>query len=86
MLSFTWNAPPSIPEVRPQRTHVLLRFYAEGEERTRLTFHHDGWGIGEEWDRAYEYFSRAWPEVVLKRLQYRFDHGPLDWDNPPKLG
>ena len=31
MFSFTWNAPPSLPEVRGQRTHVTLRFFAEEE-------------------------------------------------------
>jgi uncharacterized protein YndB with AHSA1/START domain len=78
MLSFTWNAPPSLPEVRPQRTHVLLRFYADGEQQTRLTFRHDGWGTGGEWDKAFEYFQRVWPDVVLRRLQDRFEYGPID--------
>ena len=29
MLSFTWNAPPELPGVRPQRTHVTVRFEAD---------------------------------------------------------
>ncbi|NIS81212.1 MAG: SRPBCC domain-containing protein [Anaerolineales bacterium] len=85
MLTFTWNAPPSIPEVRSQRTHVVIRFYPEGEKRTRVTLHHDGWGEGGAWDEAFEYFQSAWNKVVLPRLRYRFEHGPVDWDQPPDL-
>ena len=85
MLSFTWNAPPSLPQVRPQHTHVTLRFKAESDQQTWLSFHHDGWGSGGEWDKAYEYFQRAWFKVVLPRLQYRFDHGPVDWEDRPQF-
>ena len=85
MLSFTWNAPPTLPEVRGQQTHVILRFYQVGSESTRVTLHHDGWGEGGQWDEAFEYFNAAWNEVVLPRLAYRFKYGPVDWENPPEL-
>lgn len=85
MLAFTWNAPPSLPEVRGQRTHVILRFFSSGDNQTRVTLHHDGWGEGGQWDDAFEYFENAWKRVVLPRLKYRFEHGPVDWDNPPDL-
>jgi len=81
MLSFTWNAPPRLPNVRGQRTHVVVRFKELGEERTQVTLTHDGWGEGEEWDEAFAYFARAWGEVILPRLQHRFAVGPVDWDN-----
>ena len=84
MFSFTWNAPPVLSEVRGQRTHVVVRFFPE-EGGTRVTLYHDGWGSGGEWDKAYEYFRRAWQEVVLPRLKYRFDHGPVDWSDPPSI-
>ena len=77
MLSFTWNAPPSLPEARKQRTIVILRFQPEGAG-TRLTLHHVGWGDGGEWDKAFDYFSKAWPNV-LGGLQERFVSGPTDW-------
>ena len=77
MLSFTWNAPPSLPEARKQRTIVILRFQAEGD-KTRVHLHHVGWGEGGEWDKAYEYFSNAWPRVMAN-LQRRFAEGPVDW-------
>jgi uncharacterized protein YndB with AHSA1/START domain len=83
MFSFTWNAPPSLPEVRGHKTHVILRFFAEGDDKTHLTLYHDGWGTGGEWDEAFEYFNQAWTEVVLPRLKYRFEKGPVDWENPP---
>lgn len=83
MFSFTWNAPPSLPEVRGQRTHITLRFFAEEDGRTRVTLHHDGWGNGGEWDEAYAYFTRAWNDVVLPRLKFRFESGPVDWESPP---
>lgn len=80
MLSFTWNAPPSLPEVRGQLTHVTLYFQEEGENQTSLQLIHDGWGEGGQWDQAFEYFTRAWKEVVLPRLQQRFETGPVEWD------
>ena len=85
MFSFTWNAPPSLLTIRSQRTHVTLRFYELDPKTTRVTLHHDGWGEGGEWDKGFEYFDKAWNDIVLPRLKYRFDNGPVDWDNPPEL-
>lgn len=85
MLAFTWNAPPDLPEVRGQYTHVVLRLLALGEQRTRVAMTHDGWGEGGQWDRAFDYFERAWKKVVFPRLAYRFTHGPIDWDHLPDL-
>ncbi len=85
MLSFTWNAPLHLPAIRGQRTHVVLWFDEAGPGRTRVTLAHDGWGEGREWDSACEYFEKAWLDVVLPRLEYRFKVGPVDWDNPPRL-
>ena len=78
MLSFDWNAPPSLPEVRQQRTVVIVRFEAVDEKTTRVRIHHVGWGDGGEWDKAYAYFDKAWG-TVLGNLQKRFDSGPVDW-------
>jgi uncharacterized protein YndB with AHSA1/START domain len=79
MLAFTWNAPPSLPSVRGQMTHVVVRLFAVDEENTRVTLSHDGWGTGDEWDQAFEYFTEAWGEVVLPRLKFRFEKGPIKW-------
>lgn len=77
-LSFDWNAPPSLPEARAQRSFVMLRLLPDGEGRTWLRLHHTGWGDGGEWDQAFAYFDRAW-DMVLGHLQQRFETGPLDW-------
>jgi len=78
MISFDWNAPPSLPEARAQRTFVVVRFFAVDDKNTRVTLHHTGWGDGGEWDKAYTYFDRAWGNV-LGNLKKRFDTGPVDW-------
>jgi len=83
MLSFTWNAPLHMPEIRMQWTHVVVRFFAAGPTTTRVLIRHDGWGEGDNWDQAFEYFSRAWKDVVLPRLQHRFKVGPVDWKSSP---
>jgi uncharacterized protein YndB with AHSA1/START domain len=80
MLSFTWNAPPHLPEARRQRTHVLVRLSAINATETRVTLRHDGWGEGGEWDQAFDYFSRAWTNVMAS-LQKRFAEGPVDWSD-----
>ncbi|MBG0785319.1 MAG: SRPBCC domain-containing protein [Anaerolineaceae bacterium] len=80
MLSFTWNAPPSMPTVRNQYTHVIVRFDAN-PQGTRVSISHDGWGTGNDWNEAYNYFERAWQKTVLPRLKYRFVYGPVDWQS-----
>jgi uncharacterized protein YndB with AHSA1/START domain len=81
MLSFTWNAPVYLPEVRDQHTVVTLRFFELADGRTRIILHHTGWGKGGQWDEAYRYFARAWGEVVLPRLKQRFESGPVSWED-----
>ena len=78
MLSFDWNAPPSLPEVRAQRTFVVVRLAPVDAKSTRVTLHHTGWGTGGQWDDTYAYFDRAW-NTVLGNLKKSFDSGPIDW-------
>ncbi|MEJ2737676.1 MAG: SRPBCC domain-containing protein [Anaerolineae bacterium] len=85
MLAFTWNAPPHLSTVRGQRTHVVVRLFETEAGGTRVLLRHDGWGEGEEWEEAFEYFTRAWRDVVLPRLRVRFARGPIDWSHPPAL-
>jgi uncharacterized protein YndB with AHSA1/START domain len=85
LLSLTWNAPPELPEVRGQKTHVVVRLRELQPERTQVSLTHDGWGQGGEWDEAFAYFERAWRRVVLPRLKYRFAVGPVDWAHRPDL-
>jgi uncharacterized protein YndB with AHSA1/START domain len=78
MISFDWNAPPSLPAARAQRTFVIVRFVAIDDKNTKVTLHHTGWGTGGEWDKAYGYLDRAWGNV-LGNLKKRFETGPMDW-------
>jgi uncharacterized protein YndB with AHSA1/START domain len=79
MLSFDWNAPPSLPQARQQRTFVVVRLEPAEGGRTIVRIHHTGWGDGGEWDKAYAYFDKAWG-VVLNSLVKRFETGqPRDW-------
>ena len=78
LLSFTWNAPPHLPEARAQRTVVVVRFEPVDEKQTTVRLTHSGWGDGGQWDQAYQYFDRVWGNV-LANLQKRFVEGPKDW-------
>lgn len=78
MLSFTWNAPPYYPEIRQQRTLVIVRLRAEDAAHTQVSLAHVGWGEGDKWDAVFKYFDDAWGRV-LANLQKRFDTGPMDF-------
>ena len=81
MISFTWNAPPSLPQARAQRTVVIVRFASRGDALTEVSIIHLGWGEpapDNEWGKAYDYFTKAWPNV-LKNLKKRFEEGPINW-------
>lgn len=80
LLVFEWNAPPSIPALRNSGVHTLVYLQLEelGPKQTRVTLTHTGWGEGEDWDKAYAYFDRAW-DAVLSNLHYRFAVGPVAW-------
>lgn len=78
MISFDWNAPPHLAQARKQRTFVVVRFEPISAKLTKVTLHHTGWGDGGEWDKAFDYFDRAWPHV-LGNLKKRFDGQPQDW-------
>lgn len=83
--AFTWNAPEDQSYVRGQRTIVMIELQPVGEDRTLMRFTHSGWGEGQAWDAAFDYFERAWNRHVLARLVHRFDTGPIDWSSPPRL-
>ncbi len=84
MLSFTWDAPAKWPEIRKQRTFVTVRFHALGENTTKVTLTHTGWGSGGDWDVVRAYFQTAWGETVLPFLKYSLEVRPVDWTDFPK--
>jgi uncharacterized protein YndB with AHSA1/START domain/uncharacterized protein YciI len=73
MLSFSWNAPPSLPALRDSgaKTHVILEFEELNAGRTKVKMSQLGFGKGEAWDRYYAYFDRAWGNV-LNELAKKF--------------
>ena len=83
LLSFTWDAPPMFPNIRKQRTSVVIRLTQLDPNKTKLSLTHSGWGDDEEWNKVYDYFIVAWGEVVLPFLKHSLDSGPIDWKNPP---
>jgi uncharacterized protein YndB with AHSA1/START domain len=86
MLSFTWDAPPQFPDIRAQRTIVVIRLEKLAEKKTKITLSQMGWGIGGNWDKVYDYFTQAWSGFVLPNLKYSLEVAPVDWnDFPNKL-
>ncbi|MCB0510246.1 MAG: SRPBCC domain-containing protein, partial [Bacteroidetes bacterium] len=76
MLSFSWNAPPSIPSIRngDKQTFVVLFFEQISPEQCRISLRHSAWmDEGEDWIKCRNYFSEAWPwvfeqlEIVLNK-------------------
>lgn len=70
-LVFEWNAPPTIPVIRPLRTLVYLDFKPLPGNRTELTLRNFGYGDGEDWAKTKAYFANAWP-AVMASLEKRF--------------
>lgn len=81
MLSFTWNFPPHLTDIRSMCTLVVVRFRSLAPMRTHVTLTQIGWGEGASWNEGFKYFERAWGAVVFPRLQKRFTDGPTDWTN-----
>ena len=84
MISFQWNAPPEMPEVRNGGIWVVVFFEPVGADRTRVTIEHLGWKNGLEWDSAYAHFVQGWSELMA-RLKRRFAEGPIDWEKEPMM-
>jgi len=75
MITFTWNAPPHLPQARAQRTFVTVRLQPEGASETRVRLTHVGWGEGGEWDKAHgvaqdvDDETGAWVHAYLHRKE-----------------
>lgn len=70
MLAFEWNFPPAVPTLRDSGalTQVVLRFREVGDGKVKVEFAQLGWKKGEDWDKGYAYFDKAW-SFVLGRLK-----------------
>jgi uncharacterized protein YndB with AHSA1/START domain len=82
LFAFTWNNPPRFVDIRAQHTVVQIGITAAAGGGSLVQLWHSGFGRGGSWEAAIRYFASAWPDVVLPRLRRRFEHGPLDWDDP----
>ncbi len=80
MLSFSWNAPPEFGELRQKHTIVVLQFEQVEPGKVKIVLSQHGWGRGEEWNKLYDYFDKAWA-YVLGNLKKRFVVGPIDWSS-----
>ncbi len=78
LVSFTWNSPPYMPEVRGQMTSVQVRFRPVSDTETEVRLVHGGWGEGPKWDESFDYFDKAWAGV-LEAMRKRFVEGPRDF-------
>jgi uncharacterized protein YndB with AHSA1/START domain len=70
-IAFSWNAPPSIPEMRSRRSVVTVSLDDLGDGRTMMRLRNDGYGDGPGWDQMYAYFDQAWP-WVMDQIAARF--------------
>ncbi len=81
MLSYSWNAPPHLPNARAERTWVVVNFDELSGNRTRVRVKHMGFAEkaaehpehGEEWRKTRAYFAAAWPKVMAM-FQARLEH------------
>jgi predicted enzyme related to lactoylglutathione lyase len=63
-----WKGPSKYAELMNTEgslTQVCVLFHPVGKF-THVTLIHSGWGIGNEWDEAYEYFVKAWDAALGK--------------------
>ena len=66
MLSFSWNAPPTFPEIRNRDyfTWVVVNFKPFNRDQTETEINHLGWPADKEWEGVYGYFDKAWTTVL----------------------
>lgn len=63
-LSFTWNFPPILPDIRHEHTRVDVSFAEHESGKTQVRLSQTGWQDGPSWDAGYSYFEEAWAWVL----------------------
>jgi tetratricopeptide (TPR) repeat protein len=65
-LTFDWTFSPATPTLRAQgaTTRVVVAFEPVDAGGTRVRLSARGWQEGEEWERGFQYFERAWHWVL----------------------
>jgi uncharacterized protein YndB with AHSA1/START domain len=70
LLAFEWKGPPPHARVMNNAdplTQVTLSFFPVGDPaspHTQVHVLHSGWGSGDAWRAARDYFDRAWGQVL----------------------
>lgn len=70
LLAFDWKGPPPHDQVMNHAdplTHVVVSFFVDGppdSTTSQVRVVHSGWGSGEAWRAARDYFNRAWRQVL----------------------
>ena len=69
-LHFQWRGRPEFKAMntRPLPTWVELEFFPLSKDKTIVRLTHRGFGVGEEFDDGFHYFSNAW-RIVLRRME-----------------
>lgn len=66
MLSFTWNSPPHLEARKTNiNTFVVVNFDEITETKTMVTIRHLGWPEDERFIPVFEYFEKAWENVLI---------------------
>lgn len=69
MVAFSWNSPPTLPEIRGKNTWVVISLRPDGEG-TRVRLVHTGMPEGGDSDENRAYFERAWGNVLAALVDY----------------
>jgi len=83
-LAFTWKGPDQFAQLMSDpvpSTEVKVTFHKE-TGGTRVLIEHGGWGDGDDWDEAWEWYFKAW-EGVLQSLVSRLESGNGPFCCPP---
>lgn len=71
-LTFSWNFPPSLPEIRDERTEVTIAITPlDGGGGCEVSLRQSGFQDEGQWPDGYAYFDRAW-DMVLENLRASF--------------
>lgn len=70
MLSFEWNAPPSLPDMRDLHHFVVVQFEQASADSVKVKLTDLGFGEGDGWTAVYDYFDAAWGRVMANFEKY----------------